>query len=98
MSSLSSTGSAYWRQSKHNTRATQRSNNSYLAETSSVNDNLVVFAHCLQEVVHARTFQYVELMPGIFDFDRDDEIGVKNRLASNCQYNWAIKSMPLNAL
>ena len=55
-------------------------NISDLAQTCRENDNLVELSHLFQEIVNTGPFQNVEVVPMIFDFHRDDEVGLLDRL------------------
>ena len=48
----------------------------HLAQTGSKNDNLIYFAHLLEEIIHARTLYDINIMPVVFDFDRHDIISL----------------------
>ena len=48
----------------------------YFAQTGSEDDNFVLLAHLLQEVIDARAFDDINIMPMILYFDRDDIISL----------------------
>lgn len=79
MSSLSRTGSAYLGGSMRvgERRGTIKTD---LAQTGSEDDDLVYLAHLLEEIVDTWTLQDMEMVPMVFDFDRDDEICLGNGL------------------
>ena len=52
----------------------------YLAQTCCEYDDLKNLTHFFQKVVHARAFNYVDIVPVVLDFDRDNIISLLNRL------------------
>jgi hypothetical protein len=52
--------------------------NTYLAQTSSEDNNLINLAHLLKETVYAWPLNDVYIMPVVFDFDRNDIVGLLN--------------------
>jgi hypothetical protein len=51
-----------------------------LAQTRREYYNLINLTHLFQEVVYAWAFDYVDIVPVIFNFDRYDIISLLNRL------------------
>ena len=45
-----------------------------LAQTRGEDDNLIDFAHLLQEVVYAGAFDHIDIMPMILNLNWDDVI------------------------
>ena len=43
---------------------------SYLAQTGCKNYDLINLPHLLQELVHSRPFNDIDIMPVVFDFHR----------------------------
>ena len=52
----------------------------YLAQTRSKNYNLVQLSHLLEEIIDARAFDHVNIMPVVFNFYRDNVVRVLDRL------------------
>jgi hypothetical protein len=59
---------------KYQQKPSGRGEISYLAETCGENDHLVNLPHLFQKVVDARSFENVEVVPVVFNLDRNNEI------------------------
>ena len=52
----------------------------YLAQTRSEDYNLIQFSHLLEEIVDARAFDHVNIMPMVLNLYRDDVVRMLDRL------------------
>jgi hypothetical protein len=52
----------------------------YFAQAGGEDDDLVNFAHLLQEVVHTRTFDDIHIVPVVLDLDGHDIVSLGYRL------------------
>lgn len=57
-----------------------RCRRTHLAETRSVHDHLVDFAHPPQELIDTRPLENMKVVPVVFDLDGDDEVRLLYRL------------------
>lgn len=48
----------------------------HFAETSCENDNFIYFTHLFKEVVDPGSLEHMEMMPVIFNLNRDNKIGL----------------------
>ena len=58
-----------------------RNHRRYLAQTRSEYYNLVQLSHLLEEIIDARAFDHVNIMPMVLDLYRDYVVRVLNRLS-----------------
>jgi hypothetical protein len=68
----------------------------HFAEASCENDHLIYFTHLFEEVVDSGSLEHVEVMPVIFNLNRDNEIGLLYGLGCDhrTEFNKTLKSSP----
>lgn len=55
----------------------------HFAEASCEDDNLIYFTHLFEEVVDPGSLEHMEVMPVIFNLNRDNKIGLLYGLHSD---------------